>query len=109
MPPRATMTASIVNAIRRGTSRYPQHHFATNRMTFLKTRAWVASEVGRTAARMPAGMPRDEAKAVHRGADHRDPEGGRGGGEEHRSLPASRHQRADLLPLESEVRWPRGQ
>ena len=28
---------------------------------------------------MPAGRPRDEAKAVHRGADHRDPEGGRGG------------------------------
>src|SRR3984893_1547146 len=59
-------------------------------------------------ARMPAGRPRDEAKAVHRGADHWDPEGSRGGGEEHRPLPASRHQRADLLPLESEVRGPRG-
>ena len=28
---------------------------------------------------MPAGRPRDEAQAVHRGADHRDPEGSRSG------------------------------
>src|SRR5438552_8381101 len=52
-------------------------------------------------ARMPAGRPRDEAQAIHRGADHRDPEGGRGGSEEHRPLPAPRDQRADVLSLES--------
>src|SRR5438093_13554001 len=44
-------------------------------------------------ARMPAGRPRDEAQAIHRGADHRDPEGGRGRSEEHRPLPAPRDQR----------------
>src|SRR5262245_57133904 len=59
-------------------------------------------------ARMPAGRPRDEAQTVHRGADHRDPEGGRGRGEKHRPLPASRHQRADLLSLESQIYGPRG-
>src|SRR5215831_8426878 len=44
-----------------------------------------------SSARMPAGRPRDEAQAVHRRADHRDPEGGGGRGQERRSLPTPRH------------------
>jgi hypothetical protein len=50
-------------------------------------------EMRGSSARMPAGRPRDEAEAVHRGADHRDPEGGRPG----RRPPIS----ADVMPSAS--------
>src|SRR5437899_4088750 len=48
-------------------------------------------------------------EAVHRRADHRDSERGRGGRENHRALPTARDQRTGVLPLEGQVRRPRGQ
>src|SRR5690554_267723 len=47
----------------------------------------------------------NEEQALHRYADHRDLERGRGRGKRPRSLPASQRQRAEFLPLEAEVRW----
>src|SRR4051794_21600321 len=41
---------------------------------------------------------------VHRRADHRDPERGRGGREAWGTRPQARDHRDDLLPLEGEVR-----
>src|SRR5262245_20440589 len=46
-----------------------------------------------------------EAESVHAGADHRDPEGERGGRQSWGFGAAARSHRAHDLPLEGEVRW----
>src|ERR1017187_3909755 len=46
----------------------------------------------------------DEREAVYRGADHRGAQGVRGRSRDEGPLPTAWHQRAELLPLEGEVR-----
>src|SRR6185312_11715569 len=45
------------------------------------------------------------AETAYRRANHCDPEGARGRGEDGRSVPQTRNQRSKLLQLEGQVRW----